>query len=107
MPAKPKDVDVSASLPVPGMKPTRLEYQAIEDEQEKALRLHKERYAFYAKELSVWILAPLFIVIAWSIWLWILMTGGFSSTEKDRAWTAFMAITSGAVGVYFGKQIGK
>ncbi|SRR5579883_1186891 len=98
MPSKTKDIDLphSAPLVVPGMKAKKLEYEAIEDEQEKSLRLHKERYSFYAKELAVWILAPLFIVVAWSICLWILMSGGFSSAEKDRAWTAFMAITSGA-----------
>jgi hypothetical protein len=107
MPTNPKEVNVPASLRVTGMKATKLEYQAIEDEEEKALRLRKDSLSFYFKELSVWILAPLFIVIAWCVCLWILISGGFSATEKEWARTVFMAITSGAVGVFFGKQIGK
>lgn len=107
MAGRPKEVNVPASLPVTGMKATKIEYQAEEDEQEKALRLHKDRFSFYAKDLSVSILAPLFIAGAWFFCLWILASGGFSPVEKERAWTAFMAIVTGAVGVYFGKQIGK
>jgi hypothetical protein len=51
MPPKPKEVNVPASSPVAGMKATKLEYQAVEDDQEKALRLHKDRLSFYVKEL--------------------------------------------------------
>ena len=43
MPPKPKEVNVPASSPVAGMKATTLEYQAVEDDQEKGLRLHKDR----------------------------------------------------------------
>jgi hypothetical protein len=84
-----------------------LQLKTSEDEQEKDLRLHKERYSFYAKDLSVWILAPLFIVGAWFFCIGILVSTGSSAIEKERAWTAFMAITTGAIGVFFGKQIGK
>ena len=42
MPTKPKEANVPASPLVAGMKATKLEYQAVEDDQEKALRLHKE-----------------------------------------------------------------
>ena len=105
MPAKSKDVDVPATLP--GMKPTRLEYQAIEDEQEKSLRLHKDRLTFCSKELSVWILAPLLITVTWLMCLVILAGNGWSAAEREWARTGLMAITSGAVGLYFGKQLGK
>jgi hypothetical protein len=106
-PKSPKDVNVTASLPIPGMKAKRVEYEAEEDKEEKAQRLHKELVGFYAKDLSVWILAPLFIVGAWFFCIWIIVSSGSSAIEKERAWTAFMAITTGAIGVFFGKQIGK
>jgi hypothetical protein len=83
------------------------QFKTPEDDQEKALRLHKDRFSFYAKDLSVWILAPFFIVGTWCFCIGILVSGGSSAIEKERAWTAFMAITTGAIGVFFGKQIGK
>ena len=105
MPAKSMDVEVPAALP--GMKPTKLEYQAVEDEPEKSLRLHKDRLTFYSKELSVWILAPSLITATWLICLIIVFGHGWSAVEREWARTGLMAITSGAVGLYFGKQLGK
>jgi hypothetical protein len=109
MPSKTKDVDV-VSVPVAvstGMKAKKVELEAPEDEQEKALRLHKERYSFYAKELSVWALTPAFITTALVLCLWMIVGAGWSPAEKEWARTGFMAIVSGAVGVFFGKQMGK
>jgi hypothetical protein len=107
MPPKPKEVNVPASSPVAGMKATKLEYQAVEDDQEKALRLHKDRVTFYVKEVLTWGLATAFIGAAWAFSLWTLMRAGSSPAEKDRAWTIFTAITSAAAGILFGKQLGK
>jgi hypothetical protein len=89
------DLDVNVQLKTP------------EDDQEKALRLHKDQFSFYAKDLSVWILAPLIIMGAWCFCLWILISSGFSPVEKQQAWSFFTTITAGAIGVFFGKQIGK
>ncbi len=103
---KPKEVSVLASSPVAGMKATKLEYQAVEDEQEKALRLHKERINFYLKEVLPWGLAMIFISGAWAYSLWMILKNEASSAEKDRAWTIFTSITSAAAGILFGKQLG-
>ena len=109
MPRKPKDFDVAGTAPFPlqGMQYVKAELRAIEDEQEKALRLHKDGWGFYAKELSVWVLAPFFIAGAWLFGLWMIIGSGWSPIEKERAWTAFMSITTEAVGVFFGKQLAK
>jgi hypothetical protein len=71
MAPKPKEVNVPASPVVAGMKATKLEYQALEDDQEKALRLHKERWTFYVKELLPWAMATIFLGAAWAFSLWI------------------------------------
>lgn len=92
---------------MPGMKATKVEYAAVEDDDEKKLRLHKEKWGFYLKELATWALAPIFIVGAWIFCIVILVGNGWSPAEKDRAWTAFLSITTGAAGLYFGKQLGK
>jgi hypothetical protein len=84
-----------------------IQVKTTEDEQEKSLRLHKDRWGFYAKEVSVWILAPVFITGAWLFCVGIITGNGWSPVEKERAWIAFMSITTGAVGVFFGKQLAK
>jgi len=108
MAQKPRDVDVDRSDSFKGLtvsdpvtpKPT-------ESAQEKAQRLHKELLGFYIKDLAVWILALFSVAAAWVFCFVILAGSGWSPAEKDRAWTAFMAITTGAIGVLFGKQLGK
>jgi hypothetical protein len=110
MPPRPKQVNVPASsfpMAVTGMKPTKLEYQALEDEQEKTLRLHKDRWTFYVKELLPWAMATIFLGAAWVFSLWIFTRADSSPAEKDWARTIFTAITSAAAGILFGKQLGK
>jgi hypothetical protein len=107
MAPKPKEVNVPASPVVAGMKATKLEYQAIEDEQEKALRLHKERWTLYVKELLPWGASIVVVIVACIFSLWTLTRAGYSPVEKDWARTVFTAIISAAAGVLFGKQLGK
>lgn len=106
MATKPRQASVPASSPVAGMKATKLEYQAVEDDQEKALRVHKERITFYLKEVLPWGLAMIFIGGAWAYSLWMILKNGAPSAETDRAWTIFTSITSAAAGILFGKQLG-
>jgi hypothetical protein len=63
----------------------KLELKTREDEEDKKLRLHKDRWGFYAKEVSVWILAPVFITGAWLFCLWMIIGNGWSPVEKERA----------------------
>jgi hypothetical protein len=46
MPSAPKKVDVPKSIPLEGMQVSSVEFKPIEDQHEKALRLHKERVSF-------------------------------------------------------------
>jgi hypothetical protein len=107
MAQKTGDVDLLKAKLFDNLEAETLTFKVIEDDDEKRLRLHKERWGFYLKDLSVWALAPVFIAGAWFVCLWMISGNGWSPVEKERAWVAFTSITTGAVGVYFGKQMGK
>jgi hypothetical protein len=107
MAPKPKEISIPDAPTVAGMKAKKVEYEAIEDEQEKELRLHKERWTFYVKELLPFGLATFFLGVAWLVSLAVLVRPSFSPAEKDWARTTFTAVTSGAAGILFGKQLGK
>jgi hypothetical protein len=106
-PKSPKDVDVPASLSVPGMKATKLELQAIEDEDEKKLRLRKDWVGFCIKDVAPWIFAAVIVLAVGAVSLRVIMGDGFTPVEKDWARTALSAIAGGAVGVAFGTKLGK
>ena len=65
------------------------------------------RLAFYVKEMLPWAVALIFLGVAWSFSLWTPTRTGSSQMEQDPAWTILTAITSGAAGILFGKQLGK
>jgi hypothetical protein len=50
--AAPKKSDISTATPIGGLDVKSVELKSPEDEQEKALRLHKERLNFYVKEMG-------------------------------------------------------
>jgi hypothetical protein len=104
MPAK-KKVETSGFLP--GLKLEKAEFKAPETPQERELRLLKDRWSFFAKDLLVWILALTLTALTWGVCLLIVTGNGWSPTEKDWARTGLMAITTGAAGILFGKQLGK
>jgi len=56
MPPISKKVDVSTSPLFEGMRLSNVELKPIEDEQERALRLHKEKYSFYFKDMATYML---------------------------------------------------
>ena len=104
MPSKPKD----ESLPVwSNMETAKLEFRAVEDEQEKAQRLHKERWTFYVKDILPWGASIVVLLTACVFCLWISVRDGYSPAEKDWARSILTAVISGAAGVFFGKQLGK
>lgn len=107
MPTKPREVNVLAAPIAAGMKTKKVELEAVEDEQERVQRLHKELWSFYIKDLLPFAMAIVVIAVAAAISLIIMFRSESAPAEKDWAKTVFTAIMSGAVGMLFGKQLGK
>ncbi len=85
------------------MQIKNIEFEPIEDEQERALRLHKERMGFYFKELGSWLVGFVFVLAIGLFCFWVLVRVDSPPSEKDRAWSALSAILGGIVGFLFGK----
>ena len=103
MPPAPKKVDVSKAIPgLEHLPLEKVEYKRPEDEQEKALRLHKERIGFYLKDVGITILGVVFLLAIGGYCLWVL-TGNSAPAEKDWARSAITSILAGIVGYIFGK----
>ena len=58
---------------------------------------------FYVKDLLIWVIGCLFIVLAGLYCFWYLIRTDSLPADKERAWSAFMAILGGIVGLLFGK----
>ena len=107
MPRKPRDVDVPSAAPFAprGMQYVSAELRPIEDKQEKALRLHKERVTFYVKEIGTWLLGFFFLIAIGFFCFLVLMRNNSPSAEKDWARSGLTAILGGIVGFLFGKVV--
>jgi len=106
MPSEPKEADVSNALP--GLQELQLktiEYQRPEDEQDKALRLHKERLSFYFKDLGALGFSALLVIVAMICCLVFLFNPKASVAEKGLAGSLFTSIVTGAIGFAFGKSM--
>jgi hypothetical protein len=104
MAATPKKADVGEAIPGLGSLPLeKVEYKRLEDEQEKALRLHKDRLNFYIKELGTLAFAAVLVAVAVACCLFFLLSPQSSTVEKDWARSVLMSVLTGAVGFAFGK----
>jgi hypothetical protein len=103
MPSAPKKVDVPKSIPLEGMQVSSVEFKPIEDQHEKALRLHKERVSFYVKEIATLIFAVVLVIVVVSYSFMIFASPQASASEKEWARSALMLALGGAVGFAFGK----
>src|SRR5262245_37451622 len=102
MTSKPRKAEI-APLSVPGMELKALEYKPVEDDQERSQRLRKEMLNFFVKDLLIWIIGCLFIILTGLYCFWVLIRTNSPPADKERAWSAFMAILGGIVGLLFGK----
>ncbi len=59
----PKKVDVSTVPSIKDLEVKSIELKPPEDEQEKTLRLHKERLSFYFKELGTLVFAAILVIV--------------------------------------------
>jgi hypothetical protein len=105
MPSQPRKTNVEAPVSVPGMQIRNIEFKPIEDEQEKTLRLHKERVGFYVKEIGTWLLGFFFVIAIGFFCFWVLVRNESASVEKDWARSGLTAILGGIVGFLFGKVV--
>jgi len=104
MPSTPKKVDVSKAIPGLETLPLeKVEYKRPEDEQEKALRLHKERISFYIKDVVIWIFGVVCLVVIGGYCLWVLTSSSSAPADKDWARSAVTSILAGIIGYVFGK----
>ena len=81
----PKKVDVSTVPLIKGLEVKSIELKPPEDEQEKTLRLHKERISFYIKDVVIWIFGVVCLVVIGSYCLWVLTGSSSAPAEKDWA----------------------
>lgn len=103
MTSKPRKAEIAAPVSVTGMELKTLEYRPVEDEREKAQRLRKEMLNFSIKDLLIWVIGCLFIILTGLYCFWILIRTESVAADKERAWSALMAILGGIVGLLFGK----
>ena len=80
-----------------------LEFGTIEDKQEKALRLFKERLTFYVKDIGPWLVLEFLMLGIGLTCFWVLVRVDSAPAEKDRAWSVLTTILCGIVGFLFGK----
>jgi hypothetical protein len=99
----PKKVDVSTVPSIKDLEVKSIELKPPEDEQEKALRLHKERISFYIKDVVIWIFGVVCLVVIGGYCLWVLTSSSSAPAEKDWARSAVTSILAGIIGYVFGK----
>src|SRR6266436_403161 len=106
MAATPKKADVGEAIPGLGSLPLeKVEYKHLEDEQEKQLRLHKERVSFYVKDLGIWIFGIVFLTALGGYCLWVLASGSANPADKAWAQSTIAPILTGVAGYMFGKAM--
>jgi hypothetical protein len=80
-----------------------LQFKTREDNEEKVLRLHKERISFYVKDIGTYSFGFLFLLSIVTYCFWVLVSSASSADEKQRAWTAIWSVLGGVVGIFFGR----
>jgi hypothetical protein len=104
MAATPKKADVNKALSgMENMTLEKAEFKRPEDEQEKALRLQKERWSFFVKEMGTLGFAAILVAVAVACCLVFLFNPQSSAVEKEWARSVLMSVLTGAVGFAFGK----
>jgi hypothetical protein len=106
MPGKPKNVSVPVFPSVPDMEVSEysIGYRSIEDEQEKALRLHKERYSFWIKDIGTYAFGIAFLTAIVYYCFWALFDKSTTPEERRYVWAAISAVIGGIVGTFFGRS---
>jgi hypothetical protein len=103
MPSNPRKADLPTSYSIPGMRVGNIQFERVEDEQEKVQRLHKERLGFYVKEIGTWLLGFFFVIAIGLFCFWVLLRMDTPPVERDWARSALSALLGGIVGFLFGK----
>jgi len=103
MPSTSKKADVSKSFPIGDMEVKSIEFKLPEDEQDKALRIEKERVGFYFKELGTLVFAAILVIVVVICCLVFLFNSQSAPAEKDWARSVLMLVLTGAIGFAFGK----
>jgi hypothetical protein len=103
MPSTSKKADVSKSFLIGDLEVKSIEFKLPEDEQDKALRLHKERLNFYFKDLGTLGFSALLVSVAVTCCLVFLFNSQSAPAEKDWARSVLMLVLTGAIGFAFGK----
>jgi hypothetical protein len=99
----PKKVDIPAEA-FDGMKVSKFEMEQVESEDEKALRLLKERLSFYWKGLGALGFAAM-LVLATAVFCFVVLWNTQpNAPERQWAQTVLSAIVTGSVGYAFGKN---
>ena len=102
----PRKLDLNALGEAEGAK-IRVTVESAEDDADKKVRIHKEIYSFWFKDLGPIILAGLIITGVTICCLMILTNKNSTATDRDNAWKAIAGVFGVVVGAVFGKATSK
>src|SRR4051812_9892028 len=104
--AAPSKKEVSQAIPGLGdMTLDKAEYKRPEDEQDKKLRLHKERVSFYVKDVGAWIFGFLFLATLSYYCFWVLFGSSSVPADKEFAKSIVAPILTALLGFMVGKAL--
>jgi len=98
----PKKAEIPLSM-FAGVEATKVELSKPESDEEKSLRLHKEKYSFY-RDIGALLFAAALVAVTAGFCLMTLWSAGASASEKQWAQGILTGIVTGAVGYAFGKN---
>ncbi len=88
-----------------GMEATKVETSRIEKEDERALRLHKERLSFYIKDLAVYVMGFALVIALVGYSFGILFQKTSSKEDRQFAMAILASAASAIFGIVFGKSL--
>ena len=100
--ANPQGLNIDAVAKIKGTR-TTITVLPPEDPDDKSLRLHREKFAFWFKELGPIVLAGLIVVVVMICCTVILVRADSAAVDRDNAWKAIFGVLGVVVGTLFGR----
>ena len=92
-----------SDLPITRLEVESILLEAPEDSDDKAARLHRERWSFLVERLAVYLFAYLFLSVISLYCCYVVARYGFESPEGRRVFPLLTTLFGGVLGVIVGK----